>query len=149
MSKTWWKDGIRFQCQSSGNCCVSRGEFGFVYLTLKDRQRLAKHLQMTTAAFTRRFCEKTGGLWHLQESKSRPECLFLRERKCSVYPARPEQCRTWPFWPEVLKPKAWKKEVVGFCPGVGKGPLISAQEIEATLEADKKWRKELGVIPSD
>ena len=37
-------------------------------------------------------------------------CALLDEEKgqCSVYEARPVQCRTWPFWPENLEsPEAW------------------------------------------
>ena len=26
-------------------------------------------------------------------------------RACTVYPVRPLQCRTWPFWPENLSSK--------------------------------------------
>ena len=36
MKKINYKEGIKFECQSSGNCCVSRGSYGFVYLSLKD-----------------------------------------------------------------------------------------------------------------
>lgn len=127
---SWYHKGVRFQCQGSGNCCVSRGEYGFVFLTLKDRQRLARHLKMSTASFTRKYCDRYYGAWHLKEEVDRPECIFLKGHRCQVYAARPTQCRTWPFWPEVMSAKAWKSEVVAFCPGVGKGPLIPREEIE-------------------
>ena len=45
MKQPWWKDGLRFQCQQSGKCCVSHGEYGFVYLTLADRQNIARALK--------------------------------------------------------------------------------------------------------
>ncbi|MGZ5280435.1 MAG: YkgJ family cysteine cluster protein, partial [Pseudobdellovibrionaceae bacterium] len=48
--------------------------------------------------------------------------------------ARPIQCRTWPFWPDVMNAKTWKKEVVTFCPGVGKGPIISAAKIRKVMK---------------
>ena len=28
--------GINFQCQGSANCCISRGSYGYVYLSKKD-----------------------------------------------------------------------------------------------------------------
>ncbi len=34
--------GIRFECQGSGNCCVSRGTYGFVYLSKKDIKKRSK-----------------------------------------------------------------------------------------------------------
>lgn len=132
-SSPWWEKGIRFQCQGSGQCCVSRGEYGFVYMTKMDRQRMASVLNMTTTAFTRKYCAKTDGVFHLKDGKG-PECLFLVNNRCSVYEGRPEQCRTWPFWSEVMNAKAWKKEVANYCPGVNKGRLISAKEIRTQME---------------
>jgi Fe-S-cluster containining protein len=60
------------------------------------------------------------------------------ENRCSVYEGRPDQCRTWPFWPEVMDAKTWKKEVAAFCPGVGKGRLHSAEEIRKNLVLQSK-----------
>lgn len=143
MKKAWWEEGLRFQCQGSGQCCVSHGEYGFVFVTLKDRQRMAKHLGLTTRQFTQKHCQKTQGVYHLTEEPDRPACQFLKGKKCSIYEARPTQCRTWPFWPEVMNPKTWKKEVATFCPGVGKGPVRSAEEIREQLEEQKQSEREL------
>ena len=126
------EEGIRFECQQSGKCCTSRGSYGFVYVTLDDRRRLAKHLKMSTQRFTKTYCAKTDGHFHLKDPEE--DCNFLDGTGCSVYAARPSQCRTWPFWPENMNARAWKKEVMSFCPGVGKGRLYSRNEIEAILE---------------
>lgn len=133
MAKKWWSEGVRFECQGSGKCCTSHGEFGFVFLSKEDRQRFAKYLNLTLSEFTKKYCEKSNGQYHLIERADNTDCLFLKGKSCSVYEARPTQCRTWPFWPEVMSPKAWSKDVAAFCPGVGKGPLISADKIKATL----------------
>lgn len=124
-------DELRFECQSSGKCCTSRGAYGYVYLTAEDRNRFAKYFGMTTAAFVREHCETTGGNVHLKNPET--DCAFLRGRKCSVYEARPVQCRTWPFWPENLHAKTWTSEIASFCPGVGKGRLYSPEEVETLL----------------
>ena len=70
--------------------------------------------------------------------------MFLKNKKCSVYEARPTQCRTWPFWPEVMNAKSWKTEVESFCPGVGKGPLWSKTEIEKIMAEDFENSKKIG-----
>ena len=51
-------------------------------------------------------------------------------RKCTVYGARPRQCRTWPFWDSNLKtPEDWK-HTCSVCPGSGQGQLHTLEAIE-------------------
>ncbi len=140
----WWQKGVRFECQGSGKCCTSHGEFGFVFLTRPDRIRFAKHLGLTLKTFTEQYCEKSGGIWHLKEDRKNPDCMFLKNKRCSVYEARPTQCRTWPFWPEVMNAKAWAEEVKAFCPGVDKGRLIPPEEIAQALAEQIKSEKGFG-----
>lgn len=123
--------GVRFECQQSGKCCTSRGEYGYVYLTLDDRRRLAAHHDMETREFTRTYCAKTNGHFHLRNPEL--DCEFLDGRRCGVYPARPGQCRSWPFWPENMNAKTWHGEIASFCPGVGKGRLYDEEEIREIL----------------
>ncbi|MBC7692612.1 MAG: YkgJ family cysteine cluster protein [Methylotenera sp.] len=134
MQKNFWKDGVRFECQGTGRCCVSRGTHGYVYLTLKDRKRFAKHLGVSTQVFSKAHCVKSDGWYHLKGPEG--ACQFLKEKSCTVYEARPAQCRTWPFWPENMNAKTWNEEVTTFCPGIGKGRLYSAEEIEDLLKQD-------------
>lgn len=148
MSRKWYAEGVRFQCQGSGQCCVSHGEYGAVYLTLKDRQNLAKELKLTTREFTQKYCVKQGSSFLLKElflpdGNPNPNCLFLKNKKCSVYKARPTQCRTWPFWPDNMKAKVWQSEVVTFCPGVNKGPLYDLDSIEKILTEEQRAEKEI------
>lgn len=140
---TWYKDGIRFQCQGSGQCCVSHGEFGFVYLDLADRQRMAKHLGLNTREFTKTYCDRVDGYFRLKEDPARPACMFLKNKRCGIYEARPTQCRTWPFWPEVMNAKVWAKEVAAFCPGVGKGPVRPLSEIQASLAQQRESERSM------
>lgn len=92
---------------------------------------MAKFFGMETQLFTRKYCSKTDGHYHLKSTEG--DCQFLKNKKCSVYSARPVQCRTWPFWPENMNAKSWNQEVARFCPGVGKGKIYSQQEIEKML----------------
>jgi len=137
MKEPFWSEGVRFSCQQSGRCCVARGEYGFVYLTVKDEQALASHLGLDLNTFRQRHCEKTDGYWHLRDPQR--DCHFLDGRRCGVYEARPLQCRTWPFWPETMgNVKAWQSEVVAWCPGAGRGQLRTAPEIQQTLDLHRE-----------
>lgn len=130
---TFWEKGLQFECQGTGRCCVSREGYGYVYLTLADRRRLARHMKIPTRKFTQNYCDKTDGHFHLKDFTG--PCRFLKGKGCSVYEARPTQCRTWPFWPENMKPKVWQNEITRFCPGVGKGKLFSKEEILKLLKS--------------
>jgi Fe-S-cluster containining protein len=59
------------------------------------------------------------------------DCVFFdaQKRKCSVYEARPLQCRTWPFWESNIKTeKAWQR-TCSVCPGSGQGTLVPLEKI--------------------
>ena len=57
--------GIRFECQGSGNCCVSRGTYGFVYLSKKDIKTLSIGFKTTEQNFVKIYCQNTDGFFHL------------------------------------------------------------------------------------
>ena len=48
------KNGIRFECQGSGKCCVSRNSYGFVYLSNIDIKRFSKFFKLTVKAFKKK-----------------------------------------------------------------------------------------------
>ena len=104
--------------------------------------KLITHFKISKKMFKLKFCHKTNGFLHLKETKN-GNCLFLKNKKCTVYKFRPTQCRTWPFWPEIMNSKQWNKEVVKFCPGIGKGKLIKEKKINEILESDKKNEKDI------
>ena len=60
------------------------------------------------------------------------DCIFWdKAAGCTVYSARPVQCRTWPFWPEnIATPEDWA-HVMCVCPGSGRGRWFSLEEIQA------------------
>lgn len=140
----YFKEGVFFQCQGSGKCCVSHGEYGYVYLSLADRKRMAQELGLTTRQFTLDYCQKVDGHWAIRDNPKGGDCIFLQERRCTVYEGRPTQCRTWPFWPEVMNARSWKKDVESFCPGVGKGRHYTAEEIQNIL--NEQLRNESEVV---
>jgi uncharacterized protein len=131
------EQGLRFECTGCGECCRARGgKPSWVYVTIDERRRLARHLKLTTAVFTRRYCEKTNGFFHLRNPTH--DCVFLDGARCGVYDARPGQCRTYPFWRENMSPQAWKQNSRQ-CEGIGRGRLWSKAEIELRL-ADEATR---------
>ena len=127
---------IKFECQGSSNCCVSRGIYGFVYISSKDLKRLSKFFSITSLQFIKKYCDRTDGYLHLKEINKNGNCRFLKGTQCSVYNSRPIACRSWPFWKENMNPKTWNKEIINFCPGIGKGKTINIVEIEKKIKND-------------
>ena len=136
---------IRFECQGSGNCCVSRGTYGFVYLSKKDIKKLSDGFKITEQNFVNNYCQKTDGFIHLKElKKNNGNCIFLKDNKCTVYKSRPIQCRTWPFWPENMNTKTWNNDIAKNCPGVGKGKVKTQKEILKQVQID--YENELNIM---
>jgi len=60
-----------------------------------------------------------------------------------VYEARPTQCRTYPFWSNIVdSEESWNRESRE-CPGIGIGPLHGP---EAVSEALAKRRVEIPIL---
>jgi len=135
--------GIKFECQGSSNCCVSRGSYGYVYLSKKDVKKLAYYKNLNIDKFINLYCEKDDGLIRFKEKEINGNCQFLKNKKCNVYEARPTQCRTWPFWSENMNAKKWNKDIAKFCPGIGKGKIIKKDTINKFIKEDNLNEKKM------
>ena len=131
----WYADGLRFSCTGSGKCCQVHGDHAYVFMTRDEERRIAEGLGLALRQFRRRHTYRP---FAQARSLRFPDghCTFLKDRQCSIYETRPQQCRTWPFWEENLEPQAWQEEVMSFCPGAGRGRLYTAEEIEAVLSGN-------------
>ncbi len=137
VDRDFYAKGLRFRCTGCGECCRARhGKPSWVYVTLDERRRLAAHLKLRTSVFTRRYCQKTLGFFHLRDPSH--DCLFLDGARCTVYAARPGQCRTFPFWRENMTAEAWNGAVARECEGVGRGRRWTRAEIERRLRDEEK-----------
>lgn len=127
--KKWYRDGLKFECTGCGECCRDHGEYTYIYLTQDDIDAAGRYLEMSPADFLAEYCIQKDGLTFLKMTA--PQCPFLEDGKCVLYTARPQQCRTWPFWWPNLEKETWDKEVTPFCPGVGNGKHYTMEVIEA------------------
>lgn len=127
----WFKEGLKFQCTGCGKCCT--GEDGYVFLNEEDLERLASFHSLSLSDFSRRFCRFVEGkLALLDLPRSGGDCVFLKENKCSVYEARPTQCRTFPWWIHNLRSREDWEEAGARCEGIDReeAPVIPREDIE-------------------
>ena len=126
-----YKDGLKFSCTGCRYCCGV--EPGYVFLTEQDAHRLSRHLGIGMDKFIDTYCRKVpvGGISYISLlEKENNDCIFLASFGCSVYEARPLQCRTYPFWATIVETaESWAAEGAS-CPGINKGRIYSSEEIE-------------------
>lgn len=126
----WYGDGLRFECTGCGWCCT--GGHGYVWVVEQEIRDLAGALGLDLEAFGRRYLRRVGARYALLESPRDGACVFLAGSACSVYATRPRQCRSYPFWSEILAtPETWRREAAD-CEGIRESaPLVTCAEIDA------------------
>ena len=123
----WYAEGLRFECQRCGDCC--RGQPGYVWVMPEEAKEIAEFLSLPREEFAEKYLRKAGSHDSLTELPD-GRCAFYGEEGCKIYPVRPMQCRTFPFWRSILVSVEEWWQCQGSCPGAGKGKLYSAEEIE-------------------
>jgi Fe-S-cluster containining protein len=126
----WYRDGLRFECTQCGDCCT--GAPGYVWVNKQEISELSAAVgEPDVDAFESKYVRKIGVRRSLREFPN-GDCVFFdnTKRKCTVYAARPRQCRSWPFWDSNIRtPEAWK-QTCEVCPGSGQGKLYQLDHIQ-------------------
>jgi len=118
------EDGYSFgfdpkACEScEGACC--RGESGYIWCKYPEIEKMAEYLDMSLENFAKIYLKKVGHRYSLVEKRLAEDdyaCIFFDtdKKRCSIYPVRPLQCRTFPFWQQF---KNSEDEVRRECPGI-------------------------------
>ena len=126
----WYGDGLRFECTQCGDCCT--GAPGFVWVNQDEIAALAALVdQPSIEEFEAQYVRKVGVRKSLKEWAN-GDCVFFdsASRRCTVYGARPRQCRSWPFWDSNLRTIQDWQRTCEHCPGSGQGKLHQLQDIE-------------------
>lgn len=130
----WYGDGLHFRCTQCGNCCT--GAPGAVWVTEDDLRAIAEQTGKTLGEVRLFHTRLIGSRVSLNEYAN-GDCTFFdgATRRCTIYPVRPSQCRTWPFWEgNVSSPEAWSR-TQSECPGAGRGDFIPTEEIQRRIDA--------------
>ncbi len=84
-----------------GDCCI--GQSGAIWINEFEIIKLSLYLRQSIQKFKEQCLTTIAGKYSIKEvqiSKDNFRCLFfdLNTKRCSIYIARPSQCRTFPFW---------------------------------------------------
>ena len=133
--KPFYSSGLYFSCKRCSACC--RYEAGFVFLSEKDLDKLSGELKMDCDRFTKIYCRWVID-WFGKEvlslkEKANKDCIFW-DSGCTVYNARPLQCRTYPFWESIVaSAKSWEV-TASDCPGINTGTLYTGKAIDENIK---------------
>lgn len=132
----FYAKGLRFECTRCSACC--RHDPGYVFLSQVDLDALCAHFGLDEAEFRRRHCRVVdfGIVTRLSLlEKANNDCAHWENGGCAIYEARPQQCRSFPFWSSnVFDQESWDN-CARDCPGVNRGGLHSARRIAEWLQA--------------
>ena len=105
-------------CASCGGTCCT-GESGNIFVSVTEIKGIAKLLEMDESEFRRTYLRKEGFRYSLKEKivNGSHDCVFFNRSQngCSIYQARPLQCRTFPFW-DYFRQRV--DELKAECPGI-------------------------------
>ncbi len=147
------QSGVRFQCVACGHCCSGESE-GLVFIYKGEIQAICSYLKMSEAEFLRSYCDiveaasKEGYVPTvvLKMNPMTQNCTFQQMNgSCKIYPARPFQCKSFPFWAlNVRNPATWEK-VKETCRGFSRkkeGHLFTLDEIRTFLDEERRLEDE-------
>lgn len=122
---------LKFACTQCGKCCHGKTN---VFVNSAEIEAIAAHLDLPKFEFSKRYTrpqclgdQESITLKSQIQSNGKLGCVFLKNNKCSIYSERPTQCRTYPYWPQVLVSGIeWNAEASS-CEGISRvSPLNSS-----------------------
>lgn len=101
---------------------------------------MARHLDLSLEVFNETYTDdrfdKSGRLLKsIKQHQTKKQCTFLDGNKCSIYEARPTQCKTYPFWPQnMIGPAEWIAES-HLCEGIKVTKKLSDLSLRVPISA--------------
>ena len=127
------KTRLRFECTGCGVCCTGDAS-RYVEAGPQEQEAIRGFLQLSRAWFRRHYLTRVDDAT-LGLRISGGHCVFLQDNgRCRIYPVRPTQCRTYPWWPEVVNSKTSWQEEARRCEGINRGQVIPLKKIVAGLK---------------
>lgn len=101
-----------------GRCC--RGQSGKIWVSGQEINAISRFLATNPVDFITRCTHRVDNRLTIRERRDEDgfRCIFLEtdpDIRCGIYPVRPRQCRTFPFWDDFRDPG---RPPADECPGI-------------------------------
>jgi Fe-S-cluster containining protein len=102
-----------------GHCCT--GESGYIWVKYHEIEAISEFLELSVEDFAIMYLKRVKHRHTLIERYRKEQsdyaCIFFDDKinRCSIYPVRPLQCRSFPFWEQF---KSDEDEVRRECPAI-------------------------------
>ena len=126
----------RFRClPGCGKCCEGPG---YLSMTQPEARRIASHIGVSFDDWVDvlRFYDGTTKDSDVMKVYFEESCMFLDDKNgCAVHEVKPERCRTFPFWKNLVESRVMWRKAKSVCPGIGdsSGRLFSVEEIKSSM----------------
>ena len=128
---------LRFQCTQCGACCTGTSDH-YIEVTQEEQENIRNFLNLSRQWFKQRYLVRYDDKIKSLSIEKDGRCTFLGDNnRCRIYPVRPQQCRSYPFWPEiVVNTGAWRAESRR-CEGIGRGDIVPLSKVEKVLKSTR------------
>ena len=133
---------LRFECSQCGLCCCGGDDY-YVAINQADMKRLCDYLDISLKWLKQRYVAHLGHALYTIRMNQKGCCVFLQsDNSCNIYPVRPVQCRTYPFWPELLDSrKSWNLESRR-CEGINRGNIVPLKTVKSALKKQSRFEED-------
>ena len=126
---------VRYFCMKCATCCGDTETRDRHILLLKPE---AERIVDATAKRVEEFAHKLEGhapyVYEMMKTVNEGKCVFLKNKRCTIYALRPLVCRFYPF--ELKTAEAGKHEFfyTSECRGIGAGNQLTEEYFENLLK---------------
>jgi Fe-S-cluster containining protein len=129
---------LRFECTGCGACCTGSADH-YVETSAAERAAIRGFLDLSPGWFRRRYLVRVDADTTGIRLEHNGRCPFLGvDNRCRIYAVRPRQCRTYPWWPELVEKKRDWTEEAQRCEGMNRGTVVPLSAIERSLARERK-----------
>jgi Fe-S-cluster containining protein len=126
---------VRFECLNCALCCGdTKTRVRHILLLKKEAERISKATSKTIIEFAEKIERHSPYVYEMRKTAQNGKCVFLSDRRCTVYELRPVICRFYPFELRLTKDEKHEFDFTKECPGMSKGKTLKKKYFDNLLK---------------